>query len=210
MLFFWEGSFSPSFFIFCDEGPHLHHLHPLLFFFTVFFWDISIFMTFSITSVDAAWICPDTASVSGPLFFLSENVWSGSYFCLKYLLGKRKLSTSCQDFPSLSSLSPPLVVLGQPSGSFQSWLLSIVPLFLLDIYWGDILCIRKNKLSRFNIKYESDLISLIVQTSVKIITALLLREVFKIGLFEKSCTDFFPFGLNIVSNDSAAISVCLI
>lgn len=59
-------------------------------------------------------------------------------------------------------------------------------------------------------KYESDLISLIVQTSVKIITALFLREVFKTGLFEKSCTDFFPFGLNIVSNDSAAISVCLI
>lgn len=94
-----------------------------------FFLEPTLFSWLPLLDVDAAWICPGTASVSAPLCFLSENVWSGSYFCLKYLLGKWKLRTSCQDFPFLSFFSPALVVFGQPSRSFQPWLLSIVPLF---------------------------------------------------------------------------------
>lgn len=152
VLLFPEGLFSPSSFIFCDEGPHLHPLLFAVVFFFFFSW-LSLFSWLPPLDVHAAWICPDTASVSGPLCFLFENVWSGSYFCLKYLLGPWKLRTSCQNFPFLSFFSPPLVVFGQPSRSSQPWLLSIVPLFLLDVYRRDVLHIRNHKLPRFKMTH---------------------------------------------------------
>lgn len=132
MFIFWVELFSPFFFIFCDEGPHLHPL-----FYTGFFLiSISVFMTSLGCCLNLPWHCFCLCSPLLPLWKCLIRV----LLLPEIFTWEVETSHFSSSFPFLPSFSPPLVVFGQPSRSFQSWLLSIVPFSFGHLLGGYFMC----------------------------------------------------------------------